>query len=338
MRDLKYIIKKVIIGLLIGIGILMFKNTYTHAATVDNVYINGSSNDLTAYWYRAANNSSTLDFRGVGTESPLDNIYFNAFLCTDATSGALWANANDPNTYVTGTRANMTLNITNVPCSMKGATWKGHIVQLQTVTRTGSDGGGDIRLYLRLSFNQNSSISITNYYFGPTQMALVKNDVDVKAAIQAEVSGKLNSILSISTQSLEAAQQQANWAQQQAQAAQQQLDTMQDDSIEENNPQFNEFNNYLASNGVITNLISLPVTLFTKVLDTIDGTCSNYSLGTLYDSPLVLPCINISDYLGTTLWNTIDILISGLLIYSISRHFVKMFNKMSSLEESDIID
>lgn len=116
------------------------------------------------------------------------------------------------------------------------------------------------------------------------------------------------------------------------------FDAMTDDSIEENNSQFSEFEDYMASNGVITNLITMPVTLFTKVLNTIDGTCTTYNLGSLYGTDLTLPCVDISDYLGSTLWGVIDVITSGVLVYAISRHFVKVFNKMSSLEESDVID
>ena len=174
IRDIRYIIKKVIIGIAIIIGVLFFKTKLGFAATIDTVRIDGSSNDLTSYWYKPANNSTLFDFIGVGSETVEDNIYFNMLLCTDAETGVAWAQADWPNTY-SQTRSNFMVNVTNVRCPMKNASWQGHVVQIQTVTRTGADGGGDIRLYFRLSFNQESSISVTNYSFTANQYDMISS-------------------------------------------------------------------------------------------------------------------------------------------------------------------
>lgn len=109
------------------------------------------------------------------------------------------------------------------------------------------------------------------------------------------------------------------------------------DNVDDPSSSINSFKDKLATNGVITQLIGLPVTLFTKVLDSINGTCSSYNLGSLYGTDLVLPCINIESYLGSSLWGVIDVLISGLFVYSISRKFIKVFESMSSMKEGDVI-
>lgn len=339
---MKNMIKRIIIGIFIAIGVMFFKNYFSFAATIDTIYLNGGSSDLTTWWYKDANQGSILDFRGVGLESQETNIYFNMLMCTDATSGTAWATTSDPNTYSL-TRTSTSINFTDIPCYVRNTNYKTHVVQVQSVTRTYD---GDIRLYFHVSFNQNASISVNSYSFSDTQYPLVYSEKDYTSQLNAmstNITNAVNNSVSNMSNAIQSsivnAQSQTNTWLEKVEAAQKAMkDAMENDDIEENNSQFNEFKDYLATNGVITNLISLPVTLFTKVLDTIDGTCTTYSLGNLYDSPLELPCIDISDYLGSTLWNIIDILISGLLIYSISRHFIKMFNKMSSLEESDIID
>ena len=109
------------------------------------------------------------------------------------------------------------------------------------------------------------------------------------------------------------------------------------DNVDDPSSSINSFKDKIASNGVITQLIGLPVTLFTKVLNSLNGTCSTYNLGSLFGTDLILPCVNIQNYLGTALWSIIDVLISGLFVYSISRKFIKVFESMSSMNEGDVI-
>lgn len=109
------------------------------------------------------------------------------------------------------------------------------------------------------------------------------------------------------------------------------------DNVDDPSSSINSFKDKLANNGVITQLIGLPVTLFTKVLNSVNGTCSTYNLGSLFGTDLILPCVNIQNYLGTALWSIIDVLISGLFVYSISRKFIKVFESMSSMNEGDVI-
>lgn len=109
------------------------------------------------------------------------------------------------------------------------------------------------------------------------------------------------------------------------------------DNVDDPSSSINSFKDKIATNGVITQLIGLPVTLFTKVLNSVNGTCSTYNLGSLFGTDLILPCVNIQNYLGTSLWTVIDVLISGLFVYSISRKFIKVFESMSSMNEGDVI-
>lgn len=109
------------------------------------------------------------------------------------------------------------------------------------------------------------------------------------------------------------------------------------ENVDDPSSSINSFKDKIATNGVITQLVGLPVTLFTKVLNSVNGTCSSYNLGSLFGSDLILPCINIETYLGSSLWNIIDVLISGLFVYTISKKFIKVFENMSSMNEGDVI-
>lgn len=116
------------------------------------------------------------------------------------------------------------------------------------------------------------------------------------------------------------------------------MNTITSSDVDSPNNLFSEFESYLPENGVITELITLPVSLFQKVLSSINGSCSQYNLGNLMGTDLILPCINISNYLGSSLWNVIDILFSGLFVLVISKKMIKAFNNFSSMEEGDVLD
>lgn len=113
--------------------------------------------------------------------------------------------------------------------------------------------------------------------------------------------------------------------------------SLNNDDVGDPSSSINQFKDKIAENGVITQLVGLPVTLFTKVLNSVNGTCSSYNLGSLFGTDLVLPCINIETYLGSSLWSIIDVLISGLFVYTISKKFIKVFENMSSMNEGDVI-
>lgn len=114
--------------------------------------------------------------------------------------------------------------------------------------------------------------------------------------------------------------------------------TIKDSSVDSPNTSITSVKNSIATNGVITSLVVLPVTLFQAILNSVNGTCATFSLGSLYGTNLTLPCINVSNYIGSTLWGSIDVIVSGIFVYMISRKMVKVFNQLSSLKEGDVLD
>ena len=115
-------------------------------------------------------------------------------------------------------------------------------------------------------------------------------------------------------------------------------DSIKDDSIDNPDDFFDDFNDMLPTNNTISSLIALPITLYTKILNGISGTCSSINLGSLYGTNLILPCVNIGQYLGNTLWVLIDTIFSGMTVYFISKSMIKAFNNFTSLKEGDVID
>ena len=83
----------------------------------------------------------------------------------------------------------------------------------------------------------------------------------------------------------------------------------------------------------ITDLLALPITLLSAVFTGINGTCTRFDLGTLYGVRLTLPCIAPELYLGSTIWNAIDLLFCGFMIYNIAQLMIHDWDSITSAED-----
>lgn len=104
-------------------------------------------------------------------------------------------------------------------------------------------------------------------------------------------------------------------------------------SVDNPSQSINDLQNALPTNGVISDLLLLPVTLFRVMLNGIGGTCSTISLGQLYGTELILPCIDLENIVGFWLWNIIDYLSCFAFILGIRKTFVKIFNNFTNLRD-----
>lgn len=85
-------------------------------------------------------------------------------------------------------------------------------------------------------------------------------------------------------------------------------------------------------------LLTLPLNLLTKLNSVISsGTCSRASFGELYGTELYLPCINFENYLGSSLWGTIDTIVGiGLLVVILKKFYDTISNILSLGKEEEI--
>lgn len=88
------------------------------------------------------------------------------------------------------------------------------------------------------------------------------------------------------------------------------------------------------SNSPVSDLLTLPITLLQAYLDGMSGTCSPYTLGTLYGTTLVLPCIDIPGIIGTSLWNIVDALFCLYMIYNVGMMCISIYESFTSLDDS----
>lgn len=115
-------------------------------------------------------------------------------------------------------------------------------------------------------------------------------------------------------------------------------DSINDSSIDSNNTSSSttSWGNKNASNGTITNLLTLPISLLQAIVNGIQSSCSSFSLGSLFGTNITLPCINVGNLIGSGLWSTIDILFSGFMILAIAKKLIKIFNDFTNLKTNQV--
>lgn len=92
-----------------------------------------------------------------------------------------------------------------------------------------------------------------------------------------------------------------------------------------------EFGDNETTYGPVADLILLPLTLFGAFYSSFGGSCSSYNLGTLMNHQIILPCIDLEDVLGSSLYAIIDIAISLFMIYNIVLMCIRSFDRITSL-------
>lgn len=109
-------------------------------------------------------------------------------------------------------------------------------------------------------------------------------------------------------------------------------DTLNDSSVDSSDDTLNDLSDNLPTNSVISDLILLPVSMLRGIVNAIDGSCSNFSLGSLYGTNLVMPCINIQNYVGSAIWTFIDLVFSGIFVLVIRKKFIQIFENITNLK------
>lgn len=89
----------------------------------------------------------------------------------------------------------------------------------------------------------------------------------------------------------------------------------------------------VSSNTPISDLITMPLTILNTLVQTLDGSCSNYTIPFFYNNTITFPCFTISDYLGSTVTNYIDLFICFYMCYNIGMLVISVFEDITSLRD-----
>lgn len=91
--------------------------------------------------------------------------------------------------------------------------------------------------------------------------------------------------------------------------------------------------NDIEQSNPVSDLLLMPITLLNAYNEGISSTCSPINLGNLLGTDLILPCIDIRKYLGSELYNLIDILFSVFLFYEIAMLCISIFESITTLDD-----
>lgn len=302
VKDVRYIIKRVIIGVLISLAIMFLKtNVFALECGLDDI------DTITAFSGNATNQI-------VGQS--IQNVFASPYVTINMNS--------DYSYYIIKVPVTFTIN-------MQSSYTGGQATQqnISVATRMIDQNSGGVAYFGEfkngfLEYKIKSSVKISeidifvsNFYYNFETLGL-RSILYNRWTIEKYKCGDSTT-----------AQQQTT------QAVQDQTNTIKDDSIDESgtSSSINDLSNNNASNGTISSLLTLPITLYERVLNSISGSCSTWNLGSLFNHNLVLPCIDLADLLGSTLYGIIDILISGLFILGFRKKMVDIFNHMTTLND-----
>ena len=108
--------------------------------------------------------------------------------------------------------------------------------------------------------------------------------------------------------------------------------TLNDSTIDSSDSTINNLKSQIPTNSVISDLLLLPVRFLQNFVNALGSSCTQFNLGSLYGTNLFMPCINIENYLGSAIWTTIDLIISGMFIYHLRKKFIQIYQNLTNLK------
>ena len=109
-------------------------------------------------------------------------------------------------------------------------------------------------------------------------------------------------------------------------------DDITDSSVDSSDTTINNLKSRIPTNSVISDLLLLPVRFLQNFVNALGSSCTQFNLGSLYGTNLFMPCINIQNYLGSAIWTTIDLIISGMFVYHLRKKFIQIYQNLTNLK------
>lgn len=350
VKDLKYIIKRVLIGVGIALLLMTIKNgglvLQAHAMTIKFYNTNTNGNNVCATCstigcnYRGTGNCANINRVSVVHDSYVlqntlkYNLYTTINLTIDksyCTSGNLglrdgyytgnfagnsW---NDASTITWNNIDDLNVEVGGVNNGMCVYTWG--LVQ-QFTSKINSQG---MTFDFYFSTPQPLRGVYVKRYELVNQSTSGSSQADTINAINNSANAVINSQANNTTNIINNQNENANKIN----------DTMKDETAPTDEEITYLFDFDLDdSNSPVSDLITMPITLLQAYLNGFNSSCSSVSLGSLYGHNIVLPCIRPQDYLGSTLWNLIDMCFALYLVYNVGLMCVSIYESITSLDDN----
>lgn len=273
-----------------------------------------------------------------GVEYPITEVAFGEYECFYARDED-YINDTEPTNLGYSISAICMVNGTlNLPTGSKAVN--------VTFNNTGGEGSHNKVALSNITMTKDSKLLAALQSFQETNQTLGTISSNITWVLQAQGttnywaeynSGVLEQIKGALTSQTSAIEQQTQQQHSDAQAQKESTDainnSINNSSTDDPTNDLNDMTNNEISNSVISDLLLLPVNMFQKILNSINGTCNTFSLGSLFGTNLTLPCINIENYIGSTLWGAIDVIFCGMFMLSMRKKFVDIFENITSLKD-----
>lgn len=230
------------------------------------------------------------------------------------------------------------VNIYSVICDVNIGSQGIRSINLELVT---NNYNWNIKSSTYATFTNDTTIDIQNYlttinstlanYIGTTN-SLIASKIDQTNAYLQVLQTLLNTNVPSIVNSINSGNAQAHTDSQAQTNATNNINTTLNDS-DTTNVSLDTLTGNTVDTGAISGLITIPLNLVASVITAFNGTCSPYNFGSLFGTNIVFPCIDIESFIGSFLWDTIDIMITGIFIFYISKKFLILFNKLIDLEK-----
>lgn len=341
-NDKRYIVRRVITYIIISLIMLLFSSLKVKA--ISSVYITNQSSDYSYYScsgktciYRirdGAGNYSTIfpsagkgklifGFGTVNTSNQvaaITNVYVstnngNLFMCEYGTSNTYTDNTNQFSMY------SVSCDVDLIESNGINAVY----FKRQNTTGTLAIFTSDIATFVEHeTTNINNSINVDT-----------SGVINAVNNARQEISNHLIDIYSKISQQNSQVVDKLEDTNDNIQAVNDSITSEDSPSIEDVSGNANDWASNNAQSGVINQLVLMPITLLQSIVNGINNSCSSYSFGSIKGQEIVFPCINLSSYLGS-LWNIIDVIISGIFIFVFGNRCVKIFNDFTNLKSGQI--
>lgn len=100
------------------------------------------------------------------------------------------------------------------------------------------------------------------------------------------------------------------------------------DTISSIGDSFNTENDFLLG------LLTIPYTFWNSITNVFSNSCSPLNVGTMFEKPLIFPCIELNDYLGSVFTTIIDVIFSGIIMSAFVRRIIRYYQALLSLDNS----
>lgn len=292
--------------------------------TNDFIYSPGG-NKLFTYYALSGDDLVTIDSYEKGAFS-----YYMATFCSDVSEVTAYYNSGASENVAT-----FNAYVSNVPCTFLNG-YKAHIVYFwgQSDPRYGTGSSNTFDPYAKFTFYGESA----SWQLLLLQSSTTSIDIDLTTggiiSQNQEIIDQNKSIIEQNQTLINQNDQIINGQKDVKDSIDKVDDTMKNDDVD--SPDTSKWSGVNASDGPISNMVLMPITLLNAYINGINGSCTSFNLGNLYGTDIIFPCIDISNYLGSTLWNIIDVLFSGFMIFMIGKKFVKIFNDFTNLKDNQV--